>query len=170
MVRQPVPSPAELHVESRKAHLQGGCRGAVKPRYFTLRDQPQWPIPVWRRRGVFAGCHPFPQRRTQHSGGRSSARRADRPAPRAAKKIQVGDPLPDALTGLLTASAFTYTTAVAPLLFAQGDRIGDAAIHRDAYNAYFQDSWKVSDRLLLNYGLRYEIDSPIREPAKRTSA
>jgi hypothetical protein len=83
--------------------------------------------------------------------------------------IQAGDPLPDALTGLLTASAFSYTTAVAPLLFAQGDRIGDSAIHRDAYNVYFQDSWKVSGRLLLNYGLRYEIDSPIREPAKRTS-
>lgn len=83
--------------------------------------------------------------------------------------IRAGDPLPDALTGLLTASAFTYTTALAPLLFAQGDRIGDSAIHRDAYNVYFQDSWKVSDRLLLNYGLRYEIDSPIREPAKRTS-
>ncbi len=83
--------------------------------------------------------------------------------------IQLGDPLPDALTGLLTASAFTYTTAVAPLLFAQGGRIGDSAIHRDAYNAYFQDSWRVSDRLLLNYGLRYEIDSPIREPDKRTS-
>jgi len=84
--------------------------------------------------------------------------------------IHAGDPLPDALTGLLTAAAFAYTTAVAPPLFAQGDRIGDSAIHRDAYNAYFQDSWKVSDRLLLNYGLRYEIESPIREPAKRTSA
>jgi hypothetical protein len=83
--------------------------------------------------------------------------------------IRVGDPLPDALTGLLTASVFSYTTALAPLLFAQGDRIGDSAIHRDAYNVYFQDSWKVSDRLLLNYGLRYEIDSRIREPAKRTS-
>ena len=69
--------------------------------------------------------------------------------------IGVGDPLPDALTGLLTAAAFTYTTAVAPPLFAQGARIGDSAIHRDAYNAYFEDSWKISDRLLLNYGLRY---------------
>ncbi len=84
--------------------------------------------------------------------------------------IPVGGLLPDALTGLLTASAFTYTTAVAPSLFAQGERIGDSAIHRDAYNAYFQDSWKVSSHLLLNYGLRYEIDSPIREGAKRTSA
>ncbi len=84
--------------------------------------------------------------------------------------IDVGDPLPDTLTGLLTASAFTYTIAVAPLMFAQGDSIGDSAIHRDSYNAYFQDSWKVTGRLTLNYGLRYEITSPIREEEKRTSA
>ena len=86
-----------------------------------------------------------------------------------AHDIAAGAPLPDALTGLLTASAFSYTTAVAPPLFAQGARIGDTAIDRDAYNVYFQDSWKVSTRLLLNYGLRYEIDSRIREPNKRTS-
>jgi len=87
-----------------------------------------------------------------------------------AHDIHVGDPLPDTLTGLLTASAFTYTIAVAPLMFAQGDSIGDSAIHRDSYNAYFQDSWKVTGRLTLNYGLRYEITSPIRETQKRTSA
>jgi hypothetical protein len=83
--------------------------------------------------------------------------------------IAAGEPLPDVLTGLLTASAFTYTTAVAPPLFAQGASIGDSAIDRDAYNVYFQDSWKVSSRLLLNYGVRYEIDSRIREPNKRSS-
>jgi hypothetical protein len=83
--------------------------------------------------------------------------------------INPGDPLPDALTGLLTASAFTYTIGVAPLDFAQGGRIGDSAIHRDAYNAYFEDSWKIKAHLLMNYGLRYEIDSPIREEDKRTS-
>ena len=87
-----------------------------------------------------------------------------------AHNIPVGGLLPDALTGLLTASAFTYTTAVAPLLFPQGARIGDAGIHRDAYNVFFQDSWKISDRLLLNYGLRYEIESRIREPNRQTSA
>ncbi len=87
-----------------------------------------------------------------------------------AHDIQPGAPLPDALTGLLTASAFTFNTVVAPPLFAQGARIGDAAIHRDAYNFYIQDSWRVSTRLVLNYGLRYEINSRIREANKQTSA
>src|SRR5271170_4883091 len=87
-----------------------------------------------------------------------------------AHNIAVGGLLPDALTGLLTASAFTYTTAVAPLLFPQGPRIGDAGIHRDAYNVFVQDSWKISDRVLLNYGLRYEIESRIREPNHQTAA
>jgi hypothetical protein len=59
---------------------------------------------------------------------------------------------------------------VAEPLFAQGSRIGDVGIHRDAYNVYWQDSWKVSARLLLNYGLRYEIESPIREHNRMTSA
>ncbi len=83
--------------------------------------------------------------------------------------IPVGGLLPDSLTGLLTATAFTYTQAVAPSIFAQGAYIGDSAIRREAYNIYFQDSWKVTDRLVLNYGLRYEVDTPIWEADKRTS-
>jgi hypothetical protein len=87
-----------------------------------------------------------------------------------AHNVHPGDLLPDALTGLLTASAFTYSLAVAPAQFAQGDHIGDSAIHRDAFNFYVQDSWKLAPRLQLDYGLRYEINTPIRESQKRTSA
>lgn len=84
--------------------------------------------------------------------------------------IHIGDPLPDSLTGLLTASAFTYNLAVAPSMFPQGDHIGDAGIHRDAFNVYVQDSWKGSDRLLLNYGLRYEMTTRIRERSAQTTS
>ena len=84
--------------------------------------------------------------------------------------IHIGDLLPDSLTGLLTASAFTYHQAVAPPMFPQGDHIGDAGIRRDAYNLYVQDSWKIGERLLLNYGLRYEMTTRIRERSKQTSS
>lgn len=84
--------------------------------------------------------------------------------------IHIGDPLPDSLTGLLTASAFTYSLAVAPSMFPQGDHIGDAGIHRDAFNLYVQDSWKISTRLLFNFGLRYEMTTRIRERSAQTSS
>jgi hypothetical protein len=87
-----------------------------------------------------------------------------------AHDIRPGNPLPDTLTGLLTASPFAYTLAVAPELFPQGDQIGVAAISRYAVNLFLQDAWKISDRLVLDYGLRYEIYSPITERAKRTAA
>ncbi len=83
--------------------------------------------------------------------------------------IAAGDPLPDTLSGLLTASAFAYTLAVAPSYFSQGEHIGAAAISRDSGSFYIQDSWKMTQRFLLNYGLRYEVYTPITERANRTS-
>jgi hypothetical protein len=84
--------------------------------------------------------------------------------------INIGDPLPDALTGFLTATPFSYANTSAPDLFAQGERMGDSAIRRYATNLYVQDAWKVSKRLKVSYGLRYEVNSRIGETKKRTSA
>ncbi len=83
--------------------------------------------------------------------------------------IAAGQPLPDTLSALLTASAFTYVQAVAPSFFPQGNQIGVAAISRYNTNFYIQDSWKINARWLLEYGLRYEVYTPISERAHRTS-
>lgn len=81
--------------------------------------------------------------------------------------IDPGDALPDALTGFLTATPFSYTVTAAPPLFGQGDRMGVAGIRRQAYNFFLQDRWTVSPRLSLSYGLRYEVQSTITEGKKQ---
>ncbi|MBV9268180.1 MAG: hypothetical protein JO061_18575 [Acidobacteriaceae bacterium] len=83
--------------------------------------------------------------------------------------IRPGYPLPDTLSALLTGSAFAYTVAVAPAGFPQGDQIGVAAISRYNINLFVQDQWKLSDRVVLDYGIRYELYTPISERAKRTA-
>lgn len=83
--------------------------------------------------------------------------------------IQAGDPLPDALTGFLTGTPFSYQISIAPSQFPQGDHIGWSGIHREAYSAYFQDTWKATSKLSVSYGLRYEVTTPLREPTDRAS-
>src|SRR6267154_681169 len=83
--------------------------------------------------------------------------------------IQPGDPLPDSLTGLLTAAPFSYTVTAAASLTPKGNKFDEAAVRREAYNLYFLDSWKATARLSVNYGLRYEVNSLIHEAKHRTS-
>ena len=83
--------------------------------------------------------------------------------------IQPGDPLPDALTGLLTATPYSYTVTAAASVTPPGNKFDEAAVRRNAYDFYFQDAWKISPQWNITYGLRYEVNSPIREAKNRTS-
>ena len=84
--------------------------------------------------------------------------------------IRPGDPLPDTVSAFLSGSAFDYTIAVAPVYFSSGQHIGPAAINRSNFAAYVQDTWKMTDRLTLNYGVRWDLYTPISERAHRTSS
>jgi len=84
--------------------------------------------------------------------------------------IAAGQQLPDTLSAFLLGSAFSYSVAVAPPQFPQGDQIGVAAVSRYDLNLWAQEAWKISPRLTLDYGLRFELYSPITERARRSAA
>ncbi len=84
--------------------------------------------------------------------------------------VQPGDPLPDTLSSLLVGYPYGYTISVAPPYFSNGPHIGPAAINRNDVNAYLQDTWKINEDWALDYGLRYEVYTPITERAHRTSS
>ena len=84
--------------------------------------------------------------------------------------IHPGDPLPDTLSSFLSGSPFVYTVAIAPPEVSGGDHIGPAAISRNNFSFYLQDTWKVSSRFTLDYGIRWDLYQPITERAHRTSS
>src|ERR1035438_3000432 len=47
--------------------------------------------------------------------------------------------------------------------------IGPAAISRENYAFFLQDTWKINPGLTLDYGVRWDLYTPISERARRTS-
>ena len=84
--------------------------------------------------------------------------------------INPGDPFPDTLSSFLAGSPFAYTVAIAPPYFSNGQHIGPAAISRNNFSAYVQDTWKVTPTFTLDYGVRWDLYQPITERARRTSS
>ena len=87
-----------------------------------------------------------------------------------AHNINPGDPLPDTFSGFLSGSPFAYTVAIAPPNISSGEHMGPAAISRENYSAWFQDTWKVTPNFTLDLGLRWDLYTPITERAHRTSS
>ena len=83
--------------------------------------------------------------------------------------IHPGDLLPDTLSGFLSGSPFAYTVGIAPPYFSNGSHIGPAAINRNNVSAFVQDTFKVTSRLTLDYGIHWDLYTPISERARRTS-
>jgi len=83
--------------------------------------------------------------------------------------INPGDPLPDSLTGLLTATPYSYNISAPAEFTPVGGKFDEAGVRREAYNFYFQDAWKATSKLTISYGLRYEVNSRIHEQTLRTS-
>ena len=82
--------------------------------------------------------------------------------------IHVGDPMPDTFSSFIIGSPLVYNVALAASFSSGGEHIGPAAINRENYNAWIQDTWKITPRLTLDYGVRWEIYTPIAERAHRT--
>jgi len=78
--------------------------------------------------------------------------------------------LPDTLSSFLSGSPFIYTVAIAPPEVSGGQHMGPAAINRNNFSFYLQDTWKVSSRFTLDYGIRWDLYTPITERAHRTSS
>ena len=130
--------------------LKRRIRGAAQPRHHLLRHQPQRRIRLRRRHRLFA---------------------AEASRPRAEPTTSIaGDPLPDTLSSLLSGSPFRLYARHRASLFLQRR----AHWPRGHQSQWFQPSsprtpGRSSPRLALDYGLRYELYTPITERAKRTS-
>lgn len=72
-----------------------------------------------------------------------------------------------ALLGGFVNSAEVTFNAISPTSgFIQGSTPQNR-LHFENYSAYVEDSWRATPRLTLNFGLRYELYSPIREADRR---
>ena len=104
-----------------------------------------------------------------YGGGAAYAREAIQ-SRSSTHNLNPGDLLPDTLSSFLSGSPFVYTVAIAPPGISGGDHMGPAAISRNNFSWYLQDTWKLTSRFTLDYGIRWDLYAPITERAHRTSS
>ena len=78
-----------------------------------------------------------------------------------------------ATNGFFVFSTFPISNSFAsflfgqPVFFLQGGGDFTRGLRGHAFNLYMQDTWRVTSRLTINYGLRYEVPSPYTEVHNR---
>ena len=84
-------------------------------------------------------------------------------------QYSAGGSLTRYVDGIADGSPFSYTVSAPASVTPTGDKFDEAAVRREAYGFYFLDAWKVNAKLNVNIGLRYELNSRIKEAKHRTS-
>jgi hypothetical protein len=102
-------------------------------------------------------------------GGGTAYARANIPSLSGTHDIHAGDPLPDTLTGLLSGSSLCVYGGGRASYFSTENTLDRRQSIATPETIYAQDSWKLNARFVLDYGVRWEIYTPITERAKRTS-
>jgi len=156
-----------------------GTGGSVIQVYGNLFQARQNVTYIWSHHAIKAGIEVRLNRDTTYFGispngeydfGGGSAYATEAiPSASGNHNLRAGDLLPDTLSSFLSGSPFAYTRAIAPPYFSNGPHIGPAAINRNDVNWYVQDTWKITPRFTFDYGLRWELYTPISERARRTS-
>ncbi|HEY6293912.1 MAG TPA: TonB-dependent receptor [Terriglobia bacterium] len=72
-------------------------------------------------------------------------------------------------SGALSGSGLSDLLLGLPSFGLQSQSTNPITMRSRAYNAYFEDNWRISPKLTLNVGARYEYNSPAVDPTNRMS-